>query len=179
MTNQKKLSLLSVILININIMLGAGVFINTVVLAKTTGSLSPLSYVIVGFLLLPIVLSIVKLWESCKSQATFYQLGSHISPFVGFLSSWCYFIGKISTFSLGIHVCSSILQQLFIFFDNIPVLLLDLIFIFIYSHKFMIFIFMCIVTLIYTIIQIVIEVINLLYDTLLCSILFIKRSSKQ
>lgn len=133
MKSSKKLSLLSAILININVMLGSGIFINTVVLAKEAGSLSPLSYIIVGILLLPIVFSIVTLWGFCKSQATFYQLAGQISPFMGFLSSWGYFIGKISTFSLGIHVCSSILHQLFDFFKVVPLLLLDLIFIFVFT----------------------------------------------
>ncbi len=133
MTSSKKLSLLSVVLININVMLGSGIFINTVMLANATGSLSPISYLIVGVLLLPIVLSIVKLWSFCKTQATLYQLGANLSPFIGFLSSWCYFIGKISTLSLCVHVCSSILQQLFFVFNLIPVILLDFIFIFIFA----------------------------------------------
>ncbi|CDK30573.1 APC family permease [Candidatus Babela massiliensis] len=133
MTNKKKLSLFSVILININIMLGSGIFVNTVLLSKLTGSLSPLSYIIVGILLLPLILAIVKLWGSIDSGATFYHLGLPISPFFGFLSSWSYFIGKISTLVLGIHVCFSLLQQIIPELQSIPILLLDAITIFIFT----------------------------------------------
>lgn len=126
MTNSKKLSLISAILININIMIGSGIFINTVILTKIAGSLSPISYLIAGILLLPIVISIVKLWALSESETNFYQMGSIISPFIGFLSSWAYFIGKISSFTLGIHVCNSILAQIFPILEFIPLLLLDL-----------------------------------------------------
>ena len=61
MSRSQKLSLFSAILININIMLGSGIFINTAVLTQQAGSLGALVYPIVGLLLFPL------LWQSRSS----------------------------------------------------------------------------------------------------------------
>src|SRR5437868_2793596 len=108
----KKLSLFSAILININIMLGSGVFINTALLPQQSGSLSAFVYLIVGLLLLPLILSIAKLMRYHQSDSTFYHFGSNISPFFGFVSSWSYFTAKLASCALGIHVCVSFLQRI-------------------------------------------------------------------
>jgi len=107
-------------------MLGSGVFINTAVLAQQTGSLSPLVYGIVGILLLPLVLGIIQLWKFSESGCTFYHFGLAISPFFGFLGSWSYFIGKICSFTLGIHVCVSLAQSIIPILQSIPTLMFDI-----------------------------------------------------
>lgn len=121
----KKLSLSSLILISLNIMLGSGVFINTAVLAQQTGSLSPLVYAIVGLLLLPLILGIIKLWKFSEHGCTFYHFGLHLSPFFGFLSSWSFFVAKICSFTLGVHVCMSLTQSIIPILQTIPTLVLD------------------------------------------------------
>jgi len=121
----KKLSLSSLILISLNIMLGSGVFINTAILAKQTGSLSPLVYGIVGILLMPLILAIIQLWKYAKNGCTFYHFGLALSPFFGFISSWSFFIGKICSFTLGIHVFVSLIQTIIPILQSIPTLLLD------------------------------------------------------
>lgn len=103
MSEKNKLSLFSAILININIMLGSGIFINTIPLARITGALGALSYLIVGFLLLPLVFSMAKLLKIFPS-GSFYTFGANaFHPSIGFLSTWCYFIGKLSSATLAIH----------------------------------------------------------------------------
>lgn len=128
----KKLSLLSTIIININIMLGAGIFINGPVLAEYAGGLSPFVYLIVGLLVLPLILGIAKLLTYFKENGTFYHFGTTISPFFGFLSSWCYFIAKLSSAGLGIHICITFLQKVIPYLDNFSALNLDLITIFLF-----------------------------------------------
>lgn len=112
MSSQHKISLYTAILINLNIMLGSGVFINTAILTKQAGSLGALVYALVGILLFPLILAIKELWQHSKGACTFYHFGLPISPFWGFLSSWSYFIAKICSLTLGIHVCVSLLQQI-------------------------------------------------------------------
>lgn len=106
-------------------MLGSGVFINTAVLAQQTGSLSPLVYAIVGILLLPLILGIIQLWKFAQKGCTFYHFGLALSPFFGFLSSWSFFVGKICSFTLGIHVCVSLTQSIIPMLQVIPTLLFD------------------------------------------------------
>ena len=107
-------------------MLGSGVFINTAVLTQQTGSLGPLVYVIVGILLLPLILGIIQLWKFSEHGCTFYDFGLAISPFFGFLGSWSYFIGKICSFTLGIHVCVSLAQSIIPMLQAIPTLWFDM-----------------------------------------------------
>lgn len=133
MAESKKLSLFTAILININIMLGAGIFINTAELAKRVGSLSPLVYAVVAILILPLILAIAEIWRQNKGACTFYHFGLPISPFFGFLSSWAYFIGKLCSFALGIHVCVSFLRLIIPVLQIIPILLFDSIIIFLFT----------------------------------------------
>ena len=100
-----KLSLLSAILINMNIMLGSGIFINTVVLTKQAGSLGALAYLAVAVLLLPLIMAIAQLLHYHHEAGTFYDFGKSVSPFFGSLSSWSYFTAKLCTCALGVHVC--------------------------------------------------------------------------
>ena len=69
-----KLSLLSAILININIMLGSGIFINTVLLTKQAGSLGALVILLLRFLLLPLILAIGQLFIIIMNPVLFMIL---------------------------------------------------------------------------------------------------------
>lgn len=126
MSTHHKLSLSSAILINVNIMLGSGIFINTVVLAKLAGSLGALVYALVGILLLPLIWAIVTLLRCNETGGgTFYDFGVTIHPKLGFLSSWSYFIGKMASSALGIHVCISLLQEIIPALKIIPTIGFD------------------------------------------------------
>lgn len=127
MEQVRKISLLSLVLININIMVGSGVFINTSLLTKFSGSLSAFTYALVGILLLPLVLVIIQAWKLIKGPCTFYHLGLPVSPFWGFLSIWSYAISKPCSFALGIHICISFLQQIIPLLSSIETIYLDLI----------------------------------------------------
>ena len=58
MAENRTLSLSAAIIININIMLGAGIFVNTVELAKRAGILGGFAYIIIGIMMLPLVVDV-------------------------------------------------------------------------------------------------------------------------
>jgi len=129
MSEQRVISLPAAILINVNIMLGAGIFLNTVKLAGPAGALGALGYLVVGALMLPLVLSIARL-TGMHSDGGFYAFGRHeISPFAGFVSAWSYFIGKLASGALMIHFSLALVQQIIPALQRFHLLWLDLIFI--------------------------------------------------
>ncbi|MCL4360797.1 APC family permease [Candidatus Dependentiae bacterium] len=123
--SKHKLSLASAIAININIMLGAGIFINTVLLAKNAGFLGGLVYPLVGLLILPLIVALTFLTKQ-QIGGTFYHFGKVFNPFIGFLSSWIYFTAKLASCALGIHVFVSLMQQIFLTLKMYNTLFLDL-----------------------------------------------------
>jgi len=119
-----KLSLSSAILINLNVMVGAGIFINTVLLSQNAGGLGALAYATVGFLLLPLIMSMYQL-SKIHRGGNFYDYGLHIGSYGAFLTTASYFIAKLASCALAIHVCVSLLQTIFPFLMRFPTLLLD------------------------------------------------------
>lgn len=112
MSQKPTLSLSSAILINTNIMLGTGIFVNTVVLAKYTGILGSALYVVAGILMFPLVASMAQQTQH-HTKSSFYNFGKTLSPYCGFISTWTYFIGKLASAALGIHVFTLFLLDLF------------------------------------------------------------------
>lgn len=112
-TQEYKISLPSAILININIMLGAGIFINTATLAKRAGEMGALMYLLVGVLMFPLILSIAQLLRLHPAGGFYTFANKEISPFAGFLSGWCYFTAKLASCMLMIHVSMTLMQQIF------------------------------------------------------------------
>ncbi len=126
MGNHHKLSLPAAIFININIMMGSGVFINTIELARRAGILGGFLYLALALLLLPLIASIATL-VNLHPSGGFYMFGSQeISPLFGFISSWSYFIGKLASTALTLHVAMTLLQQIFPVLASINILTLDL-----------------------------------------------------
>lgn len=107
------ISLFSAIIININIIIGSGVFINTAELARRAGLLGGLSYVLVGLILLPLIISFVKLLEMYPSGGFYSFCSGSIHPFTGFINTWCYFFAKLSSATLSIHIFTLLLQKTF------------------------------------------------------------------
>lgn len=125
MTQQHQLSLPMAILININIMLGTGVFINTTELAKRAGALGALGYPIVGLLMLPLVISITHLLK-LHPAGGFYIFGQkELSPFAGFISAWTYFTGKLASATLAIHTAVLLVQSVIPVFNIVNPLYVD------------------------------------------------------
>ena len=132
MTHSPTLSLFALLLISLNIMLGSGIFINTVLLAKTAQGLGALAYILIGILLLPLILSFSRLMRHHQG-GTFYDFGATLHPLVGFISCWSYFTAKMASCALGIHIFVSLLRLMIPFFAGIPALILDTIIILLFS----------------------------------------------
>jgi arginine:agmatine antiporter len=110
-SNSHKLSLQSAILINVNIMAGAGIFVNVVDLTKALSLASGLLYLFVGLFLFPLVFTFAQLVKTHPSGG-FYSFAQPLSPFLGFISNWTYFFGKLASASLLLYVASTFLKEL-------------------------------------------------------------------
>jgi amino acid transporter len=110
-TNQ--LSLWAAVIINLNIIIGSGVFINTTELAKRAGLLGGLCYALVGLLLFPLILSFVRLLQLYPSGGFYAFCSKSLHPIIGFLNTWCYFFAKLSSATLVIHIFTLLLQKTF------------------------------------------------------------------
>lgn len=119
-----KLSLRSAIFINLNIILGTGIFLNTALLAQHVGPWGWLTYLTVGIILLPLILSLAELVR-VHEGGSFYDYAAPLHPAIGFVSQWCYFVGKTAACTLGIHVFSSLIKSIFIPLAGVPTLALD------------------------------------------------------
>lgn len=96
-----------------NIIIGSGVFINTTELAHRAGILGGLSYVLVGLLMFPLILSFVKLLEIYPSGGFYAFCSASLHPIVGFINTWCYFFAKLSSATLSIHIFTLLVQKTF------------------------------------------------------------------
>lgn len=124
MPKPQQLSLLSAILININIMIGAGLFINTVLISQSAGAAGPLVYMLIGILIFPLIATFSRLLKY-HPGGNFYDFAKDISPYAGFLSLWSYFNTKMAAATLGIHVFVSLMQSIFPFLNSMNTLMLD------------------------------------------------------
>lgn len=125
MSEQKFLSLRSAILININIMLGAGIFLNTTRLAGPTGIAGAFGYLLIGILMLPLVLSIAKLTNMYPSGGFYTFAKTEMNPLAGFISAWSYLMAKLASGSLMMHFSLSLIQQLIPALQAVNILVLD------------------------------------------------------
>lgn len=125
MNNTQKLSLTTAILININMMLGSGIFVNTAILAQRSGILGSFGYVLIGLFMLPMVISMAQLLI-IHPGGNFYTFAKeHLSPGFGFLNAWGYFIAKLSTATVTVHIAVELLQQLIPVLSIISPFMLD------------------------------------------------------
>ncbi len=110
--NKTKLSLKDAIFMNLNIMIGAGIIVNTALLTKTTGIFGSLSYLLLGIVMLPLIYCIGTLITRYPSGG-FYIYTKNISPLVAFVTCWSYFFGKLASASLILYVSATFIKQLF------------------------------------------------------------------
>ncbi len=131
MIKKIKISRFEAIVISLNAILGAGLFINTLTLSKKMGIWSYLPYAAAFIILLPIVISFASLAEESPVAGGIYKYSEkYLSPKIGFISAWFYFLGKLTSATLLCHIISVFLKKQIPFFQNIPILLLDIFIIF-------------------------------------------------
>ena len=120
-----KISLKSAILMNLNIMAGAGIFVNIVDLTRELGLFGGALYFAVGLFMFPLIFTFAQLVK-VYPEGGFYAFARPISPFLGFMSTWTYFFGKLASASLLIHVATTFLQKLFpAIFGTFPAMVID------------------------------------------------------
>lgn len=123
--NTEKLSLWDAIIININVMFGTGVLINTINIAHKAGALGFLSYAVVAFIMLPIMLGVSELVKKYPDGGFYTYAEQTIGPWAGFLSSWTYFTGKLASATLLIHIFATTLKNIVIPLHTIPTQVID------------------------------------------------------
>ena len=126
-----KLSLFSAIIINVNTMLGTGLFLNSVLLASYAGGLCPLSYAIVGLTAVPLIIAFAVLLDYHEAGDFYTIVKSELGVFSGFLSTWIFFISRAVALGLLIHFETFIVRELFPVLQQYPHMLLDFILLFI------------------------------------------------
>lgn len=95
--NEDKISLLAAILMNINMMVGAGIFLNPMFMAAQAGSLSFLGWPIISIIFLPVVLSVATIAKFFPGEGSFYTYSKDtLGHFAGFISGWLYFMGYVA-----------------------------------------------------------------------------------
>lgn len=105
-----KISLQAAILININIIAGAGIFINIANLTNNLGLYGGLLYGIIGCFMFPLIFTFAQL-ASMYPSGGFYSFAQPLHPFLGFISCWSYFFGKLASVALYLHVITLFLQK--------------------------------------------------------------------
>ena len=121
-----KISLQSAILMNINIMAGAGIFINIFDLTDKLSIFSGILYGMIGCFIFPLTFTFAHLVEKYPDGG-FYTYGKQLHPFLGFVACWGYFFAKLASVTLYMHVVSIFLKDLFpAFFEPIQTSVLSL-----------------------------------------------------
>ena len=121
MAETYKLSLFSAIIINLNIMLGVGIFLNCALFAQQAGVFGFVPYLTIGILLIPLIIAMAALLNK-QEDGTFYGVAyKELGKFWGFLSTWSYFIAKPASAGVMITFFCDLLLG---FFPGIPLSLI-------------------------------------------------------
>lgn len=98
MEEQGKIPFITAVLMNINVIVGVGVYMYPQMMAQYTGTYSFLSWIAAGILLSPIVWTVATAARLFPGTGGFYNYGSSgISPVFGFLAVWSYLLGFLAT----------------------------------------------------------------------------------
>ena len=113
MTTIKKIPLSIAIIISINIVIGGGFFISANSIFKTSGLLAPLTWIICGLLLLPLVSVLASLSRLYPTAGGMYVYSKkNLGDFWGFISGWGYFIGTVAGNAMILHAFSSLSRNM-------------------------------------------------------------------
>ncbi len=125
---QKKIPVWLAVVINMNVMIGAGVFVNPAPLAQLAGPLSGLSYVGITIIMMPLVLVVAQLAYLYPDApgGMYYYSKQAISPFAGIISGGSYFLAKTISTAVLMTVFARYVHELFPGFIVIPALYISL-----------------------------------------------------
>jgi amino acid transporter len=112
MSKQEKIGFWSAVLMNINIIVGAGILFAPGPMARLAGSVSFLSWLFVGMLVFPIIWCIAQAPRLFPGEGGFYNYCSKgINPTAGFIAQWVYLIGYIGTAMVMLIVIKDVLAH--------------------------------------------------------------------
>ncbi|MBT4595060.1 hypothetical protein HOD08_04250 [bacterium] len=131
LSSSPKLGMWAATLVNVNVIIGAGIFLNASPLCKMAGGWGFLAYPIGLLILMPVILTISEMTIMRPSVGGLYaNARDFLHPAAGFLGGWSYFLGKAISSALLSHTFVMFFHRRFAFLQIFPVTLLDTIFIF-------------------------------------------------
>jgi len=108
----REISLISAILININVMIGAGLFVNPRPLTQLLGGWGFMSYLVGAAILFPLVLCLAELAATNPAAGGLYVYSEkYISPMAGVVSGWAYFTGRATSAAFLTYTFTQFFQQ--------------------------------------------------------------------
>jgi amino acid transporter len=106
-----QLSLSGAVLFIVNVIIGSGVFLNTVPLIITLGLNSYIAYIVTASIIIPLVVTCFLLAREFPGK-NLYEIFCYSNNTLGFIGTFCYSISKIATSAIGITVGSQICSLL-------------------------------------------------------------------
>lgn len=98
MQEQSKIPVFTAVLMNINVMVGVGIYFMPQMMGQAAGAFSFLGWVAAGLILLPIVWTIATAARLFPGSGGFYNYGtSGLNSTAGFVALWAYMLGFLST----------------------------------------------------------------------------------
>ena len=117
----RTIGLFSAVLININIIIGGGAFINLRPMIAAGGSAGFLVYFVGALMLLPVVMVLAALAQRHPESGGLYvYTGTYLHPFIAFLSGWGYFAGKSISVGLIAHLFMQMMKTFFPILAGVP-----------------------------------------------------------
>lgn len=99
--DKSKISIFVAILININVMVGAGIYISPPQMASATSSFSFVGWILAALVFLPIVYGISQMSRFFPGEGGLYRYAKEtFGPSCGYFSAWLYFLGFLGAEAL-------------------------------------------------------------------------------
>jgi amino acid transporter len=113
MSKSAKISFWPAVLMNINVIVGAGILFAPQLMAQKAGNVSFLGWLGTGLLVLPVVWCIAQASRVFSGDGGFYTYCSKgINPTVGFIAQWAYILGYMGTAgTLAMAVRDTLVQR--------------------------------------------------------------------
>ncbi len=98
MQEDQKISFGAAVLMNINIVVGGGIYLYPQLMAQQAGNLSFVGWLLAGLLLLPVALTIAQAARIFPGEGGFYHYcSSALGEKAGFVANWAYLLGYMGT----------------------------------------------------------------------------------
>ena len=124
MQEKNKISIFAATMMNMNIMIGAAIFIGPSMMAIKGGNLSFLGWIAIALLFFPVVWSIIQVSKYYPQATSFFSFSKSLGITVTFISGWSYFLGFLCAIPIQIVGLSEVLHTQFKlnFVQNHPIL---------------------------------------------------------